>query len=171
MAVPASKHDLLDAISTSFDKLIADLARVPADRSREASMDGHAAGTKISPSDLVAYLIGWNALVLKWLDRDDRKEAVDFPETGFAWNQLGALAQKFYADHQTLGWPELLDRLSDVKNRLVATISLRPDEELYGSPWYGKWTKGRMIQFNTASPYKNARGRIRKWLRDQQPPA
>ncbi|MFE3838233.1 ClbS/DfsB family four-helix bundle protein [Pseudogemmobacter sonorensis] len=33
-------------------------------------------------------------------------------------------------------------------------------------PWYGKWTKGRMIQFNSTSPYANARGRIRKWLRD-----
>ncbi|EQB9714967.1 ClbS/DfsB family four-helix bundle protein, partial [Yersinia enterocolitica] len=28
-----------------------------------------------------------------------------------------------------------------------------------------KWTMGRMIQFNTASPYANARGRLRKWLK------
>lgn len=26
---------------------------------------------------------------------------------------------------------------------------------------------GRMIQFNTASPYENARGRLRKWLKTQ----
>lgn len=37
----------------------------------------------MSPADLVAYLIGWNDLVLKWLDRDDRGEPVDFTEAGF----------------------------------------------------------------------------------------
>lgn len=77
------------------------------------------------------------------------------------------LAQKFYRDYQPLVWPDLLARLTDANARLGATISSRSDDELYGRPWYGKWTKGRMIQFNTSSPYANARGRIRRWLRDQ----
>lgn len=121
----------------------------------------------MSPADLVAYLLGWNELVLTWLDRDDRGETVNFPDTGFRWNELGALAQKFYADYRTLDWPELLVRLTAANARLVSTISMRREDELYGRPWYGKWTKGRMIQFNTSSPYANARGRIRRWLRDQ----
>ncbi|MDO5606401.1 MAG: ClbS/DfsB family four-helix bundle protein [Paracoccus sp. (in: a-proteobacteria)] len=165
MAVPASKAELLAAIQTSFARLMADLARVPADRAREASMPGHAGGTLISPADLLAYLIGWNELVLKWLDRDDRGEPVDFPETGFAWNQLGLLAGKFYADHQRLDWRSLLMRLSNANARLLAQIAARPDAELYGRAWYGKYSKGRMIQLNSSSPYANARGRIRKWLR------
>lgn len=165
MAVATSRAELLAAIGTTFDRLLADLANVPDDRARECTLDGHAAGTRMSPSDLVAYLIGWNELVLKWLDRDDRGETVEFPETGFKWNQLGLLAEKFYEDYRPLGYPQLLDRLKDAKERLVETISARTDDELYGKPWYGKWTKGRMIQFNTSSPYANARGRIRKWLK------
>lgn len=167
MAVPTSKEELLAAISLTFDRLYADLARVPVARAREASLEGHAAGTMMSPADLVAYLIGWNELVLKWLDRDDRGEQVDFPETGFKWNELGQLARKFYDDHQSLDWNDLLARLSEAKARLVEAIAARSDNELYGQPWYGKWTKGRMIQFNTSSPYANARGRIRKWLKEQ----
>lgn len=167
MAVPVSKTELLAAIATTFDKLMADLVRVPPERARDNSLEGHAAGTVISPADLVAYLIGWNELVLKWLDYDDRGQPVEFPEAGFKWNQLGLLAQKFYADHESLDWPGLLDRLSSAKTRLVETISSRSDQELYGQPWYDKWTKGRMIQFNTSSPYANARARIRKWLRSQ----
>lgn len=167
MAVPASKADLLTAISTTFGKLMQDLARVPPDRAREASLEGQAAGTMMSPADLVAYLLGWNELVLKWLGRDDRGAAVDFPETGFRWNDLGPLAQKFYTDYQSLEWQDLLARLTAANARLVATISERRQDELYGRPWYGKWTKGRMIQFNTSSPYANARGRIRRWLKDQ----
>ena len=165
MAVPASKAELLSAIDQTFGKLMTDLARAPRERVNDATLPGHAAGTVMSPADLVAYLIGWNELVLKWLDRDDRGLSVDFPETDFGWNQLGPLAAKFYADYRPLDWPERLKRLTTAKTRLVETISARSDEELYGRPWYGKWTKGRMIQFNTASPYANARGRIRKWLK------
>ncbi|BAQ68014.1 hypothetical protein NHU_00846 [Rhodovulum sulfidophilum] len=89
MGVPVSKAELLDAISTTFGNLIYDLERVPPELARTASMEGHAAGTMMSPADLAAYLLGWNELVLKWLDRDDRGEALELPETGFEWNQLG----------------------------------------------------------------------------------
>jgi len=165
VAVPASKAELLAAIDQTFDKLMVDLARVPRERVDETTLQGHAAGTLMSPADLVAYLIGWNELVLKWLDRDDRGQPVDFPETGFKWNQLGPLAGKFYADYRALDWPQRLERLSVAKTRLAETIWARSDAELYGRPWHEKWTKGRMIQFNTASPYANARGRIRTWLK------
>lgn len=127
-------------------------------------MDGHARDTKMSPADLVAYLVGWNELVLKWLEHDDRGAPVDFPETGFKWNELGLLAQKFYADLDALAWHDLLVRLRRANAKLVETISSRTDAELYGRPWYDEWTKGRMIQLNTSSPYANARKRIRKWL-------
>jgi hypothetical protein len=40
--------------------------------------------------------------------------------------------------------------------------------QLYGVTWYEKWTLGRMIQFNTASPYQNAVGRIRKWKKEKK---
>jgi hypothetical protein len=165
MAVPTTKAELLSAISTTFEKLMSDLARIPTVHSQEASLEGHVTGTQMSPSDLVAYLIGWNELVLKWLDQDDRGKTVEFPETGFKWNQLGQLAQKFYTNYPELTWLDRLERLTTVKGQLVEKISTRSDDELYGRAWHGAWTKGRMIQFNTSSPYANARGRIRKWLK------
>ena len=169
MAIPTSKTELLAAIDTTFDRLLVDLSKVPPDRTRERSMDGHAAGSTISPADLVSYLIGWNELVLKWLELDDSGAPVDFPETGFKWNQLGLLARKFYRDYEALDYPHLLERLREAKGHLVETISARSDRELYGAAWHGKWSKGRMIQFNSSSPYANARGRIRKWLKSRRP--
>ncbi|WP_343561682.1 ClbS/DfsB family four-helix bundle protein [Kiloniella sp. b19] len=168
MPVPTSKEELLTALSTTLEKLVRDLEQVPEDRARDSTMPGHAKGTTMSPADLVSYLIGWNELVLKWLDHDDQGQPVDFPDTGYRWNQLGQLAQRFYSDYSTLSWPDLLTRLVEAGNRLAATIEARTNEELYGRPWYdGKWTKGRMIQLNSSSPYSNARSRIRKWLREQ----
>ncbi|MCC5618952.1 ClbS/DfsB family four-helix bundle protein [Nostoc sp. CHAB 5715] len=165
MTIPETKTDLLAAIAETFDRLLVDLQHVPADRADEQTLPGHMAGTKMSPADLVAYLLGWNELVLKWLDRDDHGQKVDFPELDFQWNQLGLLAQKFYADYPELGWIQRLEQLIVIKNRLVVSIEARSDAELYGHPWYEKWTKGRMIQLNTSSPYANARARIRKWLK------
>lgn len=167
MAVPTSKAELLAAVAKTFNRLLDDLNTVPQDRARETTMSGHLRGTHMSPSNLVAYLIGWNELVLKWLDRDDRNEPVEYPEVGFKWNQLGLLAQKFYADYDGFDWHELLARLADVETRLTVSITARSDDELYGNAWYGKWTKGRMIQFNSSSPYANARNRIRAWLKAQ----
>jgi hypothetical protein len=111
----------------------------------------------------VAYLIGWNQLVLKWLERDAAGLPVDFPETGFKWNELGRLAGKFYADYEGIPYPQLLERLKTAKEEIVHAVEFRDDAELYGCAWYGKWTMGRMIQFNTSSPYANAHARLRKW--------
>ena len=71
MTVPASKAELLEAIGSSFDKLMKELATVPTGRTAEKTLEGHAKGSHMSVHDLVAYLTGWNELVLKWHDRRD----------------------------------------------------------------------------------------------------
>lgn len=169
MAVPQSKTELLSAIEVNFDKLMTDLRAIPLDLADDCGLDGHAAETRMSIANLVSYLIGWNELVLKWLDRDKAGLAVDFPETGFKWSELGRLAQKFYRDYEALPYPALLQRLEAAKERIVSEIESRSDDTLYGRDWRdGKWTMGRMIQFNTSSPYANARARLRKRLRAKQ---
>lgn len=165
MAVPQNKAELLEAIGTSYDRLVRDLATIPDQMADEASLDGHAKGTVMSVRDLVSYLVGWNELVLKWHAGRAAGEAVDFPDTGFKWSDLGRLAQKFYGDYRALDFPELLQRFAQAKARIVELVESLGDGELYGAPWYEKSTLGRMIQLNTSSPYANARGRLRKWKR------
>jgi len=167
MGVPANKQELLTAIETNYARLALDLARVRPEQAMENTMDGHAKGTMMSVHNLVSYLVGWNELVLKWCALSEKGQPVDFPETGFKWNELGKLASRFYRDYQNLPFAELLLRLEAAKNALVALIEARSDAELYGAAWYEKYTLGRMIQFNTSSPYANARGRLRKWLKAQ----
>lgn len=164
MAVPADRDQLLRAIDRTFDALYKDLLAVPPDRTGEPVMDGHAKGTRMSVSDLVSYLIGWNELVLKWLARDAAGLPVDFPETGFKWNELGRLAGKFYDDTRGTAYPDLLARLRKARDGIVVEIAARDNPTLYGRPWCGKWTMGRMVQFNSSSPYDNARRRLRRFL-------
>lgn len=167
MSIPQNKAELLQAIQTTHERLIADLSGVPSDRAREATLEGHAKDTRMSPADLVAYLVGWGLLVVKWCDLKAKGEPVDFPETGYQWNELGRLAQKFYADHAHQDYRAMLLQLADVHARLMSLVESNSDEALYGAPWYEKYTLGRMIQLNTSSPNANARARIRKWKKMQ----
>lgn len=170
MAVAASREELLAAIEKTFSALDKDLDRVPLERVRETSLEGHAKGTAMSPADLVAYLIGWNQQVLTWHRRRAARLPDEFPAPGVRWNELGLLAQRYYAEHQDESWDELRLALREAKGQITVLVSGYSDEELYGQPWYGKWTMGRMISFNTSAPSTNARGRIRAWLRTVNSP-
>lgn len=167
MAVPKNKEELISAIESTYSKLKADLETIPPELTTAKELEGHAKGTKMSVSDLVAYLIGWGELVLKWNDKKDRGETVDFPETGYKWNELGGLAQKFYSDYKHLDYRSLLIKLDKTKDEISSLIERTTNEDLYEKPWYDKWPKGKMIQLNTSSPYKNARSRVRKWKRSK----
>jgi hypothetical protein len=165
MTIPASKDELLVVIEKTFTQLERDLDRVPAGAVREPVLEGHVKGTTMSPADLVAYLIGWNHQVLTWHRRRAMGLPDEFPAPGISWNELGLLAQRYYAEHASDSWESLRDQLVHAKNQIVALIQGCSNEELYGAPWYGTWTMGRMISLNTSSPYVNARRRIRAWLR------
>lgn len=166
MAVPANKEELQIAIKTNYDKLKKELSGIPVELTAVQNLDGHAKDTVMSINNLISYLTGWGELVLKWNNKKDNKETVDFPETGYKWNELGKLAQKFYKDHEKDDFITLCNKLDNVVGKILFLIEQKTNAELYETPWYEKWTLGRMIQFNTASPYNNARGRIRKWKKE-----
>ncbi|MCW3157392.1 ClbS/DfsB family four-helix bundle protein [Micropruina sonneratiae] len=171
MGIPTTKADLLAVIDDGYRRLCRELARVPAERAAEPTMQGHVQGTTMSPSDLVGYLIGWNETVLYWLAEQDAGRQPAFPAPGFGWDQLGELAQHFYARSAGRSWPELLGDLAAAKDRIVGLVEGLDDDALYGRPWYATHTLGRMIQFNSSSPYANARRRLQAWLRQQAPGA
>lgn len=170
MAIPQDKEQLLKAIDSHFNALSQALDQVPPERVDERSLEGHVKGTRISVSELVAYLLGWNERVLDWLEKDLAGLPMAFPADGFKWNQLGLLAQKFYRDHDALAYPQKRQRLEAAKQRIVSLIRQRDNAALYQCSWYAKWTLGRMIQLNTAAPYANARGRLRRWLKHHSAP-
>lgn len=169
MATPKNKAELLGEIKSSYQRMIVDFQKVPSQFYKEKCMPGHAKGTVMSPSNLAAYLLGWASLVMKWVDKKAKEEKVDFPETGFSWNQLGDLAQKFYADYDNLSLSQTLNALEKKKNEIVELINSKGNKELYwDTTFYSKYSLGRMIQLNTSSPYKNARTRIRVFLKELQ---
>lgn len=166
MAVPVNKEELILAINTNYKKLKKELENIPIELTTLKDLEGHSKGTLMSINNLLSYLLGWQELVLKWNIKKQNKEEVDFPETGYKWNQLGKLAQKFYDDYKNDDFNTLLFKLDKRVEEILKLIENKSNEELYEVSWYEKWTLGRMIQFNTSSPYANAKARIRKWKKE-----
>lgn len=166
MAIPQNKQQLIEAITLNSAKLKIEFETIPASLSRLKNMEGHSKGTKMSACDLLAYLIGWGELVLKWNAKKERGEAVDFPETNYKWNELGKLAQKFYKDYEKDKLNSLIKKFEMLVQKILELVNQKTNKELYEIAWYEKWTLGRMIQLNTSSPYQNAKTRIRKWKKE-----
>jgi hypothetical protein len=162
-SVPQSKDELLSAINSIFPKLMDDYRIVPESLSCKCELEGNIKGTQISVCDTVAYLVGWGKLVLKWHSLKSQGLPVDFPDTGYKWNQLGLLAASFHAEYSDWKYEDLLTELDSTINELISLISSLSNEELYETTWYEKWTLGRMIQFNTSSPMKNMRTKVRRF--------
>jgi hypothetical protein len=167
MSVPINKAQLLFAIQKEFEALSKEIALISAEQVFDKSLDGHVKDSKMHVHNLISYLVGWNELVLKWQTKRRLGETVDFPETGFNWNELGLLAEKFYQDYEAVPFADLVERLCFAKDKIVELIQDEEDLRLYGQPWYKKYTLGKMIQLNTSSPYSNACRRLRRWRKSK----
>lgn len=163
MSIPYNKDELLFAIKDSFSKLHKEYDSIPENLTTIDKLEGNIKNTQISVCDTLAYLIGWGKLVLKWYDKKSKKEQIDFPETGYKWNELGKLAQKFYSDYRDWPFQDLLNEHGKVNNDILSLINSLNNDKLYQINWYNQYTLGRMIQFNTSSPNQNVRKKIRKF--------
>ena len=168
MAIPKNKEELLHSILGNYEKLKTELAGIPSELAGIRALEGHSKNTVMSVNNLLAYLVGWGQLLLKWSDRKDKGLDVDFPETGFKWNELGRLAQKFYQDYEQDDFQTLISKLDNTTYEVLKLVESKTNNELYELAWYDKWPLGKMIQLNTTSPFKNAKDRIRKWKKMNQ---
>jgi len=168
MAIPANKDELIFAIQHDYKKLDAELKSIPIELCHLIELEAHTKNQFMSVHDLIAYLLGWGQLLIKWNKRKSANLPVDFPETGYKWNQLGQLAQKFYDDYKRLDFVSFQSQLNSTVKQILDIVKNKSNHELYEVPWYETYTLGRMIQVNTTSPYKNAHARIRKWKKSKQ---
>jgi len=167
MSIPQNKEELQKAIIDNYEKLVKELTAVPIHLVHLKNLEGHSKNSTMSVHNLVSYLIGWGQLVIKWHTLKNQNIAVDFPETGFKWNELGKLAQKFYSDYESIDYDQLLTKLETTVTEILQIVEIKTNEALYQYPWCNDFTMGRMIQLNTASPFNNAKNRLRKWKKSQ----
>ena len=66
MAMSANKEELIYAITVNYEKLKNEVSSIPNYLTIVNELEGHSKDTIISINNLLAYLVGWGELVLKW---------------------------------------------------------------------------------------------------------
>ena len=102
MAIPRSKAELLDAIHSSYEKLVAEImigAQARGVKSRDRFLE-----------NTVAYQIGWGKLLIGWYEAGIKSVTPEMPAPGYKWNALGPLNESFYKRHANDALPGLLTK-------------------------------------------------------------
>lgn len=126
-------------------------------------------GVDRSPSEMIAYQLGWINLVMSWdVDEQEGKEVI-MPAPGYKWNQLGGLYKSFYESYKEYTLVELKQKFNDSISKLCDWIEELTEEELFiqgHREWTGdkeNWPMAKWIHINSVAPFKTFRTKIRKW--------
>lgn len=159
-----NKEELLDTIQDTYRKYIAEFEDIPEELRNKRTEEGDK-----SPSENLAYQLGWINLLLRWDKDEQRGKYVQTPANGYKWNNLGELYHSFYDDYGQYSLEKQVDMLNGAVAELNVWIHSLTDEELF-EPKQRKWatTKAewplwKWIHINTVAPFTNFRIKIRKW--------
>lgn len=128
-----------------------------------------------SPFQMLAFCVGWMDLVLAWEDEEQKGIQKTSLATEWKWNDLDWLYKSFYDKYSKYSLNELIDNFNQKVDNIIQLINNLSDEELFED---GKrnWAKTngkefcvcRLIHLNTISNFKNFRGKIRKWKKNNK---
>ena len=166
MKTCANRADLIAAIRTALDRYLAEFADIP-----EQAKDIRAAAGEKTPSEHLAYQLGWTQLLLQWERDEQAGKTVHTPAEGYKWNQLGDLYQHFYQSYGGLTLAEQQVRLREQVGQICAWLATLRDDELFQTgtrQWANNsagWAVDKWVHINTVAPFTNFRGKIRRWKR------
>ena len=122
-----------------------------------------------SIKDVLTHLLDWEIRTVDWYVLGATGKTPQMPGDGFKWNQLPALNDKIYRKHQRKSVKKVLEEFDAAHQATLKLIESLNDKQLTTIGhfnWTGKsWTVSDYLRGNTASHYKWARTKIRKWLK------
>ncbi len=168
MAQYKTKQELIAAINKSYEAFISEFTDVnPRDiHKKVAEVDR-------TPSEILAYQIGWLNLILQWEQDELAGKKVETPAPGLKWNELGILYQSFYDKSAKDDLPTLLEKFATAKEKFVTWINSLDEKTLFELDqrnWaYTKagWPVWRWLHINSVAPFTSFRGKIRKWKKQR----
>jgi hypothetical protein len=163
MPRPTTKHALLEAIEIERNALEQLLAELSPDQMEESGIVG-----EWSVKDVLAHLLEWEQMVLRWHAAGSKGKVPVTPAEGFNWAQLPQLNQQIYEKHHSRPIAEIQKEFKSSFKKILKTIQGLSDEELFTHGRY-VWTKnntlGAYFVSSTSSHYLWARKNIKKGLK------
>ncbi|MFV0382001.1 MAG: ClbS/DfsB family four-helix bundle protein [Breznakia sp.] len=159
------KQELIDEISKRAKLFINEFSDVP-----EKDKDKLVDGIDRTPSQMIAYQLGWLNLILNWEKQEQEGKIVITPHPDYKWNNLRKLYESFYKKYEKYSLHELCIIFEDTVQEIVVLIESYTDIELFqseGRKWASStpanWPIWKWIHINTVAPFKSFRSKIRKW--------
>ncbi len=131
----------------------------------------HTSADGMSIKDLIGHRAHWIDLFLGWYRDGQAGQEVFFPAKGYKWNQLNDYNAALRKSQADLSWAQVLRTLEENHQSLVALITARSQDQLYGGPMKGAknhWTTGRWAEAAGPSHYRSAAKYIRACLKQSQ---
>ncbi len=165
-----NKSELIEEIKSNSNSFIEEYSDI-----EDTSINIFDKEIEYSPFQMLAFCVGWMDLVLAWEDEEQKGIQETSLATEWKWNDLDWLYKSFYDKYSKYSLNELIDNFNQKVNKILQLINKLSDEELFED---GKrnWAKTngkefsvcRLIHLNTISNFKNFRGKIRKWKKNNK---
>lgn len=164
-----NREELILEISTRAKLFIEEFDSVS-----EKDKDELIEGVDRTPSQMIAYQLGWMNLILDWEKQENEGYDVITPTEGYKWNNLGSLYDSFYKEYDNYTLSELSNKFTNKVSEIIELINSYTDVELFeqgGRRWASStpanWAIWKWIHINTVAPFKSFRSKIRKWKKLQ----
>ncbi len=118
-----------------------------------------------SAKDVLAHLIEWEGMVMKWYETGVKGKVPAVPSEEFNWGQLPQLNHAIYLKNRDKSLEDIQKEFKTSYKKIMKLIESIPEKELFTRGQY-PWTKNNLLAayFNstTAAHYRWARGEIKK---------
>lgn len=128
-------------------------------------MTQSAAADEWSAKDVLAHLIEWEGMVMKWYETGVKGKVPAVPSEEYNWGQLPQLNHAIYLKHRDKPLAEVQKEFKASHKKIMKIIDSIPEKELFTRGQY-TWTRNNLLAAYftsaTSSHYRWARGEIRK---------
>ncbi len=164
----SNKLELVEAIKSNANLFIKEYLDI-----KESSINMVDEEIGYTPFQMLSFCNGWMDLVLAWESEEQKSIQKTQLATKWKWNKLDWLYQRFYDKYNGYSLKELINIFNQNVDNIIKLVNNLSDVELLET---GKrnWAKTngkefsvcRLIHLNTIANFKNFRGKIRKWKKN-----
>ena len=160
MPKPLNKQQLLQNAEAERAALDEFLAGLTPDQLTQAGALGD-----WSAKDVMAHLLEWEGMVLRWYQAGTKGQAPVTPSEEYNWGQLPQLNQALYLKHRDRPLAEVQREYQTSYKKVMKTLRAIPEAELFTRGQFA-WTRNNLLAAYfascTSSHYRWARTGLRK---------
>lgn len=166
MSKPTTKNQIIEDARTERTALEQLLANLTPEEMTRPNVVGD-----WSAKDVLAHLIEWEQMVIKWYEAGVKGNVPVTPSEEYNWGQLPQLNHAIYLKHRDKSLADIQKDFKASYKKIMKTIQDIPEKELFTRGHYA-WTKNNALAAyfisGTGSHYRWARTSIRKGLNSKK---